>query len=77
MCADLAGLNHCAVPFLSRAAVNLCWYYSSVVFNYNDTFKLFVQFFCVHIPTLLPVKGNPQKLSQQEHNFYFPINEKI
>ena len=23
----LAILNHCAVPFLSRAAANLCWYY--------------------------------------------------
>ena len=27
---ELAGLNHCAVPFLSRAVVNLCWYYSSL-----------------------------------------------
>ena len=27
MSASLANLNHCAVPFLSRAAVNLCWYY--------------------------------------------------
>ena len=27
MRAELANLNHCAVPFLSRAAVNLCWYY--------------------------------------------------
>ena len=27
MRAELANRNHCAVPFLSRAAVNLCWYY--------------------------------------------------
>ena len=27
MRADLTVLNHCAVPFLSRAAVNICWYY--------------------------------------------------
>ena len=27
MCAKLANLNHCAVPFLSRAGANLCWYY--------------------------------------------------
>ena len=27
MHAELAGLNHCAVPFLSRAAAKLCWYY--------------------------------------------------
>ena len=27
MRSELASLNHCAVPFLSRAAVNLCWYY--------------------------------------------------
>ena len=26
MRAELAILNHCAVPFLSRAAVNLSWY---------------------------------------------------
>ena len=26
MRAELANLNHCAVPFLSRAAVNLSWY---------------------------------------------------
>ena len=27
MRSELAILNHCAVPFLSRAATNLCWYY--------------------------------------------------
>ena len=27
MRAELANLNVCAVPFLSRAAVNFCWYY--------------------------------------------------
>ena len=26
MLAELANLNDCAVPFLSRAAVNLSWY---------------------------------------------------
>ena len=26
MCAELADLNHSAVPFLSRAAINLSWY---------------------------------------------------
>ena len=26
MRAELANLNHCAVPFLNRAAVNLSWY---------------------------------------------------
>ena len=26
----LAGLNHCAVPFLSRAAASLCWYYYTI-----------------------------------------------
>ena len=24
---ELANLSHCAVSYLSRAAVNLCWYY--------------------------------------------------
>ena len=27
MRAKLATLNHCAVPFLSHAVTNLCWYY--------------------------------------------------
>ena len=27
MRSELANLNDCAVPFLSRAAANLCWYY--------------------------------------------------
>ena len=27
MCADLTTVSHCAVPFLSRAPINLCWYY--------------------------------------------------
>ena len=27
MRAKLATLNQCAVPFLSRAVANLCWYY--------------------------------------------------
>ena len=31
MRAKLANLNHSAVPFLSRAAVNLCWYYYTCV----------------------------------------------
>ena len=26
MRAELANINDCAVPFLSRAAVNFCWY---------------------------------------------------
>ena len=38
MRANFDVLNHCAVPFLSRAAVNLCWYqyyyyYSSRIDN--------------------------------------------
>ena len=27
---ELATLNHSAVPFLSRAASNLCWYYCTM-----------------------------------------------
>ena len=30
MRAELANLDHCAVPFLSRATVNLCWYYYTI-----------------------------------------------
>ena len=32
MRAELANLNHCAVPFLSRAAVNLSWYDSTCIY---------------------------------------------
>ena len=32
MRAKTDNINHCAVPLLSRAAVNLCWYYSSILF---------------------------------------------
>ena len=32
MRAELANLNHCAVPFLSRAAVNLSWFDSILYF---------------------------------------------
>ena len=31
MRAELANINHCAVPFLSRAAVNLSWYDSTYI----------------------------------------------
>ena len=34
MRAELANLNHCAVPFLSLAAVNLCWYNYSKCYCY-------------------------------------------
>ena len=27
MRAELASLNYCAIPFLSRTCANLCWYY--------------------------------------------------
>ena len=33
MRAKLASLNHCAVPFLSRAAANFCWYYYTMQYN--------------------------------------------
>ena len=35
MRAELASLNHCAVPFLSRAAVNLIWYDSTYFLQLN------------------------------------------
>ena len=31
MRAKLANVNHCAVPFVSRAAVNLCGYYYTAI----------------------------------------------
>ena len=37
MHAKLANLDHSAVPFLSRASVNLCWYYYVLfVGNYRE-----------------------------------------
>ena len=39
MRAELANLNDCAVPFLSRAAVNLSWY--DIISIYISTFACF------------------------------------
>ena len=33
MRAEIANLNNCAVPFSSRAAANLCWYYIIYIFQ--------------------------------------------
>ena len=35
MRAELANLNHCAVPFLSRGAPNLCWYNTITYLQYK------------------------------------------
>ena len=53
MRAELADINHCAVPFLSRAVVNLSWYddikYSSTLslrlfkHDISEFFKLIVR----------------------------------
>ena len=39
MRAELASLNHCAVPFLSRAAVNLIWYDSTCTYVQKLPYK--------------------------------------
>ena len=45
MRAKLANLNHCAVPFLSRAAANLCWYYCIIYYILLHGFRLkFISF---------------------------------
>ena len=41
MHAKLANLNHYAVPFLSRAGVNLCWYYYIYIYNFDQYFNFF------------------------------------
>ena len=53
MCAELANLNHCAVPFLSRTAVNLSWYDSTIPHKHLDNISsIFYQLieFNVFIP---------------------------
>ena len=52
MCAKLANLYHCAVPFLSRAAVNLCWYDSA---TYPRTHYITYSVCYVSIPFLASV----------------------
>ena len=42
MRAKLANLHHCAVPFLSRAAVNLCWHYNTYNFRSYPYFSCLV-----------------------------------
>ena len=36
MRAKLGTLNHCEVPFLSRAGANLCWYYYTTICHFAD-----------------------------------------
>ena len=44
MRAELANLNNCAVPFLSRAAANLCWhYYRDVTEEYYTSLPTMIQ----------------------------------
>ena len=38
MHSNLANLNHCAVPFLSRTAVNLCWRYYTIYIMISDEY---------------------------------------
>ena len=41
MRAELASLSPCAVPFLNRAAISLCWYYCSIQYSINvSTFSI-------------------------------------
>ena len=35
---ELANLNHCAVPFFSRAAINLSWNDDSIYNTYNEVY---------------------------------------
>ena len=51
MRAELANLNHCVVHFLSRAAVNLCWYY------YNN--KTFILDSWPHIVIAIQIDARP------------------
>ena len=49
MRAESANLNHCAVPFLSRAAVNLSWYdrtyrYCTFMSHDRSFYELFMNF---------------------------------
>ena len=45
MRSELANLNHCAVPFLSRAAVNLSWFnYSRVAYIYVRSRAKYLKF---------------------------------
>ena len=40
MRAESANLNHCAVPFLSRAAAKLCWYYRTLAISISKNLSL-------------------------------------
>ena len=51
MCAELANLNDCAVPFLSRAAVNLSWNDIIIIENNISNFSDFVLPTHSQIPT--------------------------
>ena len=44
MSAELANLNHRAVPFLSRAAVNLCWYRRNLKRDVTEEYEIWYIF---------------------------------
>ena len=62
--AKLANLNHCAVPFLSRAIANLCWYSYTV---YSRAHKLFGHLNARHsdfnINIIIPTRKFPLSVS--------------
>ena len=45
MFAELAYINDCAVPFLSCAGVNLCWYYHT--YHKNNCQKIWPEHFVI------------------------------
>ena len=65
MRAKLTTLNHCAVPFLSRAAVNLSWYDSlnilersiEVIFHIKGFLPSYSGVFCISNSKTEPLKG--------------------
>ena len=50
MRADLAVLNNCAVPFLSRAAVNMCCYY--ILMKQKRSFIYLQNYIVIHLDVL-------------------------
>ena len=50
MRAELSNLNDCAVPFLSRVAVNLCWHNYTAKSCTQYTYMILYDFFDSFLP---------------------------
>ena len=73
MRAELANLNYCAVPFLSRAAANLSWYDSST----SNRIRVVTKYGVVTIYGVVQNKVSVDKIRCSTKTWFFTDLNKI